>query len=364
MGRQMVTIFWFTLSSALFTATLVAQPAAVDSPQPLRNATSNKVTDDGMVWIPGGQFMMGTDDPSSFPNERPAHQVQVDGFWIDATAVTNAQFRQFVEATGYVTTAERPLDWEELKKQVPPNTPKPPDEQFQPGSLVFTPSNGPVDLRNMSNWWTWTTGASWQHPEGPTSSLEGKDDWPVVHVSFDDATAYAKWAGKRLPTEAEWEFASRGGTTTRYYWGDDLQVDGKYMANTFTGKFPYRDTAEDGYAGVSPVKAFPPNDYGLYGMAGNVWQWTADLYRDDIHVRMSEASKGGCTINPTGPTDSSNPTRPVPESPEHVIKGGSYLCNPSYCESYRPTARRGMPPDTGTQHLGFRCVKDAAPPAQ
>jgi formylglycine-generating enzyme len=322
----------------------------------------------GMVWIPGGQFTMGTDDARSMPNERPAHLVKLDGFWIDEHDVTNAEFQKFVDATGYLTTAERPTDWEELKKQVPPGTPKPSDEMLKPGSLVFTPPDHPVDLRDMHNWWTWTTGASWKHPQGPASTINGKDDFPVVQVCWDDAVAYAKWAGKRLPTEAEWEFACRGGakTNTRYYWGDEFKLNGKFMCNTFTGDFPYHNTAEDGYAGVAPVKSFPPNGYGLYDMAGNVWQWTADLYRPDANMLAAQEiaqSGASCCVNPKGPTNSIDPVRDVPMAIERVTKGGSFLCNPEYCESYRPTARRGTPPDTGTEHIGFRCAMSVQPEA-
>jgi formylglycine-generating enzyme required for sulfatase activity len=317
-----------------------------------------------MVWIPAGEFVMGTDDPASLANERPAHRVRLDGFWMDEHSVTNAEFARFVEATGYVTIAERPVDWEELKLQVPPGTPKPPDEALLPGSLAYTPPDHPVDVRDMQNWWTWTTGTDWKHPEGPDSTIAGRDDVPALQLAWDDAVAYAKWAHKRLPTEAEWEYAARGGAraTTRYWWGDDFRVggpDGKFMCNSFTGEFPHDNTAEDGYAGVAPVKAFPPNGYGLYDMAGNVWQWTADIYRADAH-RMSaaeaEQSPGGCCINPRGPLTAFNPVREMPSVLERVVKGGSFLCHASYCESYRPTARRGTPPDTGTGHTGFRCV--------
>ena len=318
----------------------------------------------GMVWVPAGEFTMGTDEAESMPNERPAHRVRLDGYWIDETPVTNAQFRKFVEATGYLTTAERPVDWEEIKKQVPPGTPRPPDEMLQPGSLVFTPPDHPVDLRDLSQWWAWTGGASWKHPQGPASTIDGKDDHPVVQVSWDDAAAYAKWAGKRLPTEAEWEFAARGGKTAnaRFAWGDEFRPGGKWMVNSFTGEFPFRNTAEDGYAGTSPVRAFPANGYGLYDMAGNVWQWTADLYRVDAHaLATQELHKTGasCCVNPKGPTEAFNPTRGVLGSAERVIKGGSFLCHVSYCESYRPVARRGTPPDTGSSHVGFRCAKSA-----
>lgn len=287
-----------------------------------------------MKLIPAGEFVMGTDDPNSFPNERPARKVKVEAFWIDEHDVTNAEFRKFVEVTKYVTTAERPVDWEELKKQVPAGTPKPDPDKLLPGSLVFTPPAHAVDTRDLANWWTWTSGADWKHPQGPGSNIDGKDNHPVVQVSWDDAVAYAKWAGKRLPTEAEWEYAAWGGKHgTRYFWGDDIKIDGKYMCNTFTGEFPWKNTEEDGFAGTSPVGSFPANGYGLYDMAGNVWNWCSDEY----HARQD-----------------------VPADPfRRVTKGGSFLCNPSYCESYRPSARRGTPFDTGSGHVGFRCVKSA-----
>lgn len=298
---------------------------------------------------------MGSDLPGGQANEKPVVKVEVEGFWIDEHDVTNAEFRKFVEATGYKTTAEQPESWEELKKQVPPGTPKPPDEMLQPGSLVFTPASGPVDLRDMSGWWRWTPGANWQHPEGPDSNLDGRDQHPVVQVSWYDAVAYAKWAGKRLPTEAEWEYAARGGLEgKRFVWGNEFRPGGKYMANTWTGEFPYKNTKEDGFAGTSPVKSFPPNGYGLYDMAGNVWQWTADIYRADMHARISENM---CCSSST--TVSFDPTRLVVDAEERVTKGGSFLCSASYCESYRPAARRGTPPDTGTSHIGFRCAKSA-----
>jgi sulfatase modifying factor 1 len=312
----------------------------------------------GMRWIPPGEFRLGTDDPSRLPNELGAHRVKLDGFWMDEQDVTNAEFRSFVVATGYVTTAEKPIDWEILKTEVPPGTPRPADEMLLPGALVFTPTSEPVDVRDLSQWWTWTPGANWRHPQGPRSSIDGRDDYPVVQVSWDDATAYAAWASKRLPTEAEWEYSARGGNTSddRFWWGNDFRPNGKFMCNTYTGTFPMKDTGDDGYAGLSPVKAFPANGYGLYDMAGNVWQWTADFYRVDAHqIALKSCTNGACCSNPTGPRETFDPADPY--STRRVIKGGSFLCNVGYCESYRPTARRGTPPDTGSEHVGFRCVK-------
>lgn len=310
---------------------------------------------DDMVWIAGGEFTMGSDLPGSRKNERPAHRVSVDGFWIDTYDVTNADFVRFVEETGYVTTAERPVDWEEMRKQLPPGTPRPASEMLAPGSLVFTPSKGPVDLALMQNFWRWVPGASWQHPEGPGSDLKGRENHPVVHVSWEDADAYAKWAGKRLPTEAEWEFAARGGLVNqRFAWGNDFRPNARFMANIWTGDFPYRNTAEDGFAGTSPIASYPPNGYGLYDMGGNVWNWVADSYRPDAHVQ--QAAEPSCH-NPVW-------SQPTSASNEHVTKGGSFLCHVSYCESYRPSARRGTPADTGMSHIGFRCAKSLEPPKE
>ena len=337
----------------LFSVGTRASPRFISSStaQTVRAQADRKASPD-MVWIPGGTFLMGTNDKESFPNERPAHLVQVQGFYMDMHDVTNAQFAKFVEATGYVTTAERPINWEELKKELPPGTPKPDDGALAPGSLVFTPTSGPVPLNDLSAWWRWLKGADWRHPKGPGSSIQGRENHPVVHVSWYDAVAYAQWAGKRLPTEAEWEFAARGGLESkRYVWGDDFRPGGRYMANTWQGVFPVGDTGEDGFVGTSPVGSFPANGYGLYDMAGNVWQWCNDWYRVDAHV---EAASQNVCRDPAGPAQSYDPGDPY--SPERVVKGGSFLCNPSYCESYRPSARRGTPPDTGSSHTGFRCV--------
>jgi sulfatase modifying factor 1 len=306
----------------------------------------------GMVWISCGEFIMGSDQPGSRKNERPAHRVSLDGFWIDSHDVTNREFARFVEETGYVTTAERSVDWEELRKQLPPGTPRPPPEMLQPGSLVFTPSNAPVDLTLMQNFWHCVRGANWRHPEGPASDLNGRENHPVVQVSWEDANAYVKWAGKRLPTEAEWEFAARGGfEQQRFAWGDEFRPNASFMANTWTGDFPYRNTAEDGFAGTAPVGSFPPNGCGLYDMGGNVWNWVADAYRPDIHVQQAAAAS---CHNPIW-------SEPASASNERVTKGGSFLCHVSYCESYRPSARRGTPADTGMSHIGFRCAKSLEP---
>jgi len=307
----------------------------------------------GMRWIPGAEFTMGSAAQGAHPNEAPEHRVRVDGFWMDECAVTNAEFARFVDATKYVTVAEKAVDWEQMSKTVEPGTPKPPDEALAPGSLVYTPTKETVPLDNLSGWWRWQLGADWRHPEGPGSAIVGREMHPVVHIAWDDAVAYAAWAEKRLPTEAEWEHAARGGLVgKRYAWGDEFRPGGKAMANTYTGTFPMKDTAEDGYAGTAPVKSFPPNAYGLYDMGGNVWNWCSDWFRSDAHAL---AAPEGCGQNPSGPRESWDASDPL--SPKRVIKGGSYLCNPSYCESYRPSARRGTPPDTGSTHVGFRCVK-------
>ncbi len=311
-----------------------------------------------MVWIPGGEFTMGSIDSLARPDEAPPHRVRVDGFWIDETEVTNAQFRAFVESTGYVTVAERAIDWEQMKTQVAPGTPRPPAEELLPGSLVFTPPAHAVDLRSHAAWWTWVTGASWRHPEGSASDLAGRDDHPVVHIAFEDAVAFATWAGKRLPTEAEWEFAARGGLDgTINVWGDQ-PVDAT-RCNIWDGEFPHRNTGEDGFVRTSPVRSFPPNGYGVFDMAGNVWEWCSDFYRPDTYrARQQTRSSGRVVDNPTGPTSSRDPRHP--HEPElRVMRGGSFLCNDAYCASYRPSARMASAPDTGLSHTGFRCVKSA-----
>ncbi len=306
-----------------------------------------------MGFIPAGKFIMGANESYSLENERPAHAVFVDGFFIDKNLVTNNDFQRFVDRTGYVTTAERPPKWEELKKQLPPSTRKPESRMLVPGSLVFKAPRHPVSLHDVSDWWHWTPGANWRQPEGPGSDLKGRERHPVVHVSYDDAKAYAQWIKKRLPTEAEWEYAARGGLLNqRYAWGNDLKPGNRFMANTFQGHFPHKQTAEDGYAGTSPIGSYPENGYGLFDMAGNVWEWTNDWYRDDAYKHNHNHAQ--CK-NPRGPTSSVDHRDPYAQ--KRVIKGGSFLCHPQVCEGFRPSARRGETPDTGTSHIGFRLVQ-------
>ncbi|OQP66768.1 formylglycine-generating enzyme family protein [Niastella populi] len=308
---------------------------------------------EGMVKIPGGDFLMGAADKEGRTDEYPQHAVHVDGFYMDATEVTNAMFAQFVKATGYVTTAERKPDWEELKKQLPAGTPRPADSLLVAASLVFTPPAGAVQLNDVSQWWQWVKGADWKHPQGPGSSIKGKEHFPVVHVSWDDAMAYAIWAGKRLPTEAEWEWAARAGLTNKpFTWGTEPVEKGKPKANIWQGHFPDRNTATDGYARVAPVKSFAANAYGLYDIAGNVWEWCSDWYRSDSYTQSGTKK----LINPAGPAASYDPEEPT--VPKRVVRGGSFLCHASYCASYRVSARMKTSPDTGLEHTGFRCVKN------
>jgi len=311
---------------------------------------------EGMAWIPGGEFSMGAADPvGSDANEvgmqattdsRPIHRVYVDGFWMDKTEVTNAQFAAFVKATGYITVAERKPRAEDFPGAAP--------ENLVAGSVVFSAPDHAVPLNDHFQWWTWARGANWRHPLGPDSDIRGKDDYPVVHVAYDDAEAYAKWAGKRLPTEAEWEFAARGGLAGKpYVWGDELRPQGKWMANTHQGHFPDRDAGDDGYVGLTAVAKFPPNGYGLYDMAGNAWQWTTDWYRADYYAQLAGA--GGVTRNPRGPDASYDPSEPG--QPKKVHRGGSFLCTDQYCSRYIVGTRGKGEVSTGTNHLSFRCVK-------
>lgn len=315
---------------------------------------SNKVSYEGMVKISGGEFLMGASDKEGRSDEYPQHKVKLAGFWMDATEVTNAQFEKFVKATGYITTAEIKPNWEEIKKQLPEGTPKPDESLLVAASLVFTPTTTAVNLNDASQWWTWTKGASWKHPHGPESSIKGKENYPVVHISWDDANAYAKWAGKRLPTEAEWEFAARGGLIDKkYFWGNEEPKKGKIKANIWQGKFPYLNTVADKFTGSAPVKSFAPNGYGLYDMAGNVWEWCSDWYAPEYYKEINNK----LADNPQGPLKSNDLMEPT--IPKKVVRGGSFLCNASYCKGYRVTARMKSSPDTGLEHTGFRCVADA-----
>jgi formylglycine-generating enzyme required for sulfatase activity len=307
----------------------------------------------GMISIPAGTYKMGADDNQAADDEYPKHKITVDSFWIDATEVTNAQFAVFVNATHYVTTAELKPNWEELKKQLPPNTPKPPEDKLVASSLVFTPPNQAVDLNDYAHWWTWVEGANWRHPDGPNSNIKGKENLPVVQVSWDDAMAYAKWAGKRLPTEAEWEWAARGGLVDNVYsWGNESLDVGKPKANTWEGNFPNINTKRDGYYGVAPVKRYAANGYGLYDMAGNVWEWCSDWYRNDYY---KSTNKTDAVKNPQGPATSFDPEEPY--TPKKSLRGGSFMCNKSYCTGYRVSRRMKSSADSGSSNTGFRCVK-------
>jgi formylglycine-generating enzyme len=301
---------------------------------------------DGMTWIPGGQFWMGTTE-SGMTDARPWHRVYVDGYWMDKTEVTNEQFARFVKATKYVTVAERTPRAEDY--------PKAPPENLIAGSVVFSPPGHAVALNDQFQWWSYVRAANWRHPEGPNSDIRERMNHPVVHIAYEDAVAYCAWAGKRLPTEAEFEFASRGGLDRkRYLWGDEFMPGGKHMANTFQGHFPDTNTGEDGYRSTAPVGSFPVNGYGLFDMAGNVWEWTSDWYRADYYQTL--AAGGEIAVNPKGPADSFDPNEPGTR--KRVQRGGSFLCTDQYCARYVAGGRGKGELDTGTNHLGFRCVRE------
>lgn len=307
----------------------------------------------GMVLIPAGLFDMGGDNGQASADEYPKHKVQLSPFYIDVTEVTNAQFKKFVDATGYITTAEKKPDWEELRKTLPPGTSRPPDSIMVAASLVFKETAGPVSLNDYSQWWHWVSGANWKHPQGPKSTIEGKEKYPVVQVSWDDAMAYCKWSGKRLPTEAEWEFAARGGLINNIYpWGNENVNTGKPKANSWEGKFPYFNEKKDGFIAAAPVKSFASNGYGLYDMAGNVWEWCSDWYNTEYYQTIANT----ISKNPQGPAASFDPDEPYIH--KRSLRGGSFLCNDSYCSGYRVARRMKSSPDTGLEHTGFRCVRN------
>lgn len=324
-----------------------AEGAAKDSTAPAPSTAPVGEVSTKMVYIPAGTCMMGTDDPS-FPDAQPVHKVVLKGFWMDEHEVTNADFARFVAATHYTTVAERQLD--------PKDFPGVPVESLVPGSGVFTPTAKPVSLDNPMQWWKYEPGASWQHPLGKKSNIEDHDSFPVVQVSYEDAMAFATWAGKRLPTEAEWEYAAQGNQPGRkYYWGNELKPGGKWMANIYQGSFPDHNTGEDGFIGIAPVKSFPANGYGLYDMDGNVWEWCNDFYRPDYYSRSP-------ADNPQGPADSYDPDEP--NMVKRVQRGGSFLCSDQYCIRYRPGSRGKGEVSSSSNNLGFRCVKDGSGPAK
>ena len=329
------------MSSLPLSATIVpaSEPLGTEEPGPAPHPD--------MVWIPGGTFRMGSDQ--HYAEERPAHAVSVDGFWIDRYPVTNERFARFVAATKHVTFAEIAPDPADYPGALP--------ELLYPGSLVFIKPAHAVDLRFLTNWWAFLLGADWRHPQGPESTLDDLQRHPVVHVAYSDAEAFAQWEGKSLPTEAEWERAARGGLADApYAWGHELMPDGRPLANTWQGRFPYENLAEDGYEGTSPVDAFPPNGFGVHDMIGNVWEWTTDWYRPG-HSALKRVT---CCVphNPRGPREheSYDAAAPAIRIPRKVLKGGSHLCAPNYCRRYRPAARFPEPIDTSTSHVGFRCI--------
>ncbi|MEJ8822625.1 formylglycine-generating enzyme family protein [Variovorax humicola] len=357
-------MFWRVVTlAALATGAAVALLPYRHDPVPL-SVGDGKTGPRNMVWIPGGEFAMGSDHRHAQPNEGPAHRVRLSGYWIDRYDVTNADFARFVAATGYITTAERKPRWEDLAAQLPPGTPKPDDSVLVPGALVFAGTDTPVPLEDYSRWWKFVPGANWRHPAGPDSGIAGKGGHPVVQVSHEDAQAYARWANKRLLTEAEWEFAARGGLEQAdYAWGAEFAPGGKKMANTWDDAArPFPVTAVPGahekvQVGTSPVGQFAPNGYGLYDMAGNVWQWVDDWYRADAF--RIEAASARVVKDPKGPSNSFDPDLgQAAYAPARVTRGGSFLCSEAYCMSYRTSARRGTDPMNAMSHLGFRLAMD------
>lgn len=335
--------------------------AASDSftPTIANAAVADREGPPGMAWVPGGEFSMGastarycsSSQPDFMSDAHPIHRVRVDGFWMDRTAVTNEQFARFVEATSYVTVAERPLDAHDVPRIV--------EAALPPGSTVFARPAQEVNLDDFHQWWRYVPGADWKHPEGPQSNLKGREKFPVIQVAYADAMAYAHWVGKRLPTEAEWEFAARGGLTGQpYAWGAILRPNGKWMANIWQGRFPRKDAGEDGFAGIAPVAKYPANGYGLYDMTGNVWQWCSDWYRADYYRKLVDVDR--VVRNPQGPSDSFDPEEP--DVAKRVQRGGSFLCSDQYCARYVVGSRGKGEPNTASNHVGFRCVTSMPAP--
>ncbi len=332
------------------------QPAA-ETDEDIAPAPAPGPPPEGMVWVPGGTFWMGTDDPNAlFTDARHYHRVAVDGFWMDATEVTNAQYAKFVEATGYKTVAEKAPTLESIMAGLPPDATPPDPKNLVPGSMVYTRPKEPAGWGSERAWWRWQPGACWKHPEGPGSSTAGRENHPVVHVAFEDVIAYCKWAGKRLPTEAEWEFAARGGLDRKAHaWGDELPGDsGKWRCNIWQGPTPNQNLCEDGHEQTAPVKSYPPNAYGLYDVAGNVWEWCNDWFHPDAYHSSPKR-------NPKGPDASYDPGDPSGGffMPKKVQRGGSFLCNDAFCARYKVYGRGKGEVETGQSHVGFRCVKDA-----
>ena len=333
---------------------------------PSRIGTNANILKDNMVWIPDGEFTMGAevaDFMNNWPfsarsrvDERPLHRVKLDGFWISRTPVTNQEFKNFVDSTGYITTAEKPIKLEDIMKGLPPGTPPPEKQSLEPSSMVFTSPERTIQINNVLSWWRWQKDANWRQPEGPGSSIENRMDHPVVQISYYDALAYADWKEMSLPTEAQWEYAARGGHEQQMFtWGNTPIDNTNPQINIWQGSFPYNNTLNDGYEATSPVTAFPPNDYGLYDMSGNVWEWVTDWYHNrEYSMRLSL----GTVENPIGPKTSYDPDEPY--LAKRVIRGGSFLCNDSYCSGYRPGARMKTSPDSSANHTGFRVVKNVS----
>ena len=338
---------WTTLGVAFVVGVFVLgfwpveESAAKNRPPKLNASAAPGNTPEGMAWVPGGWFWMGDGE---FPDAQPEHLVYVDGFWMDTCEVTNAEFARFVEATGYRTIAERPLD--------PKEFPTVPPEDLKPGSIVFSPPTESVPLNNPLSWWSYVPGASWKHPTGPDSNLEGREKHPAIHIAWHDAVAYAEWANKRLPTEAEWEIAARGGLDRQHYcWGNELREQGKWRSNIWQGHFPNENTADDGFRGTAPVGSFAANGYGLFDLSGNVWEWCADWYQPDYYEHSAQK-------NPQGPESSFDPQEP--NMPKRVQRGGSFMCSDQYCTRYVPGARGKGEPGSAAGHIGFRCVRAAS----